>query len=220
MLPKIEIFQKPAQGVAVTWADEAEPAFVVPFPRQTLLGAFANGVESILFIGSRLDLAGDSAGATLFARFDRQRGCVVLRGEIENFRAESASVSRDGRSAFIWGLGGIVIVDAASLTLLRRIELYRFTAEAGWATSWDELDGRGPETYSQDDGGRRERAGLAGWHSFMIQFGFQVSETADGTLMHVERWTKPVVRGSDEQQQCLQLVDWRQGQATRRVFRS
>ena len=221
MLPVIETFSKPAQGAAISWAGADGPAFVVPFPGQTLLGAFAAGSDAVLFVGSRFSTKGEGQWSTLFALFDRNRGCVVRRIEVEPFQAAFASTSRDGRTAFVQGSKGILVVDVASLQLVRRIELYRFTTEGGETASFDELDGRGPcDFVSDDDHERWGWAKTAGWRRVWTYSGFELGEAADGTLIRLQGEVDIVSEIGGMRLRSLQTLDWRHGTLRRKVFRN
>lgn len=63
-------------------------------------------------------------------------------------------------------------------------------------------------------------AEFAGWQAVMIQFDYQVTETSDGGLMHVERWMSRVTPGSEVKEQCFHVIDWRRGTGRRGLVRS
>ena len=219
MLPTIETFAKPAPGVAIIWPDGSGPTFLVPFPGQSLVGAFATSEGSIVFVGSRSSRGGSGhPGATLLARFERRSGRIVRRGEIDGLRTRGALASRDGRTVFVSSHEGFAAIDAELLRVERRIELMRFDGDEGSTSSGDERDGLGPRIYEKNS--KRWGPEFAGWQTVMIQFGFQIGETADGRLVHVDRWTTPTAQNPELREHRYHVVDWRRNVVQRRVLKS
>ncbi len=217
-LPIVEIFDSPAEGAAMTFAGSREPVMIVPFPRQTLVGAFSIDAETVLFVGSRVTREGEKDRSTLLAIYDQRQRRTARRAVLREVKSDAAMVSVDRQTLYLTNFAGITVVDTGSLSVLRCMQLYRTDGDGGAVTSFEALDGRGPG-HSWPAMDRCEAAKDAGWQQILITPRSILLDLDRDSIAQFHLGWHSIGPEPRRYWQQYDVFDWRRGSAKSVIYR-